>query len=316
MAGLLLTSIVFIAPLSHVAAIQFSHNSVQKIHGAMIDGSIANFQENNWPKKEKKSCKPAGKLYFAHVMKDGGESVNDYFQCLCEKHECSIVHSEGPVHYKAGVESCEPSICTSHGMVDERAENCGSSFKKAPVFTVMRSPVSRIVSLYHFHRDLGHDFCVKNTLWQVLQIVEAKVNGNTTEGLDHEWSEAMVDWYFANGETISLVYGDESQLAKLPAAMKGTMQSATGRDLIRAKEIVKGFTAIFLTDKLEEFPKLFGKSSLFFSWMEQGTCELGHVGAASNYPDPSKKEVELIEKLNWADIELYKYAKTLHNLIK
>lgn len=274
------------------------------------------------------NCVPPGLLKFAHVMKSGGLSVDAYLGCRCEREGCSISHHEGGDGIRGATDCGGPSVCTSHLPPYRMWEECAeqANFTQARVFTVLRDPVERVVSFYNYmkyarpeDRFPGYEPYKKRSLkevllsWGVEDLNLGQPNTNEEGGCvicSRQLSNAMVLRHFAT---------DASVVAQERWSITaGVRRPPTPTDMVfqleQAKKTLAKMDAVFLS--MNTFKEAFERRDLLHPEGKATItdCEVPVVNPTSKKERPTEEEIKLIEGLNWADIELYKYAKTLPNV--
>lgn len=249
-------------------------------------------------------------------MKDGGTSVDTYFNCLRQVYNFRILQQEGPNVRAWGEESCPIGFCQSHHPLAAKVEVCGPAFADSAGFTVLREPLSRAFSLFNFYKYnqkldilLDDDVSFLELLNRTYKCRNNQIGKPGKEPFCAAWNNELTSFYLApNPVTFLLAYGQRGD------SMLQIGHTATDDDLESAKRLLKGLDAVFLTENLGNWVSLFGKSGLPFS-DKAAQCELPHVLEADcDGPcpqTPSEEEAKLFAEMNHLDIELYNYAKTL-----
>eukprot|EP00927_Polykrikos_kofoidii_P019737 TRINITY_DN1924_c0_g1_i2.p1 TRINITY_DN1924_c0_g1~~TRINITY_DN1924_c0_g1_i2.p1 ORF type:complete len:367 (+),score=50.36 TRINITY_DN1924_c0_g1_i2:104-1102(+) len=270
-------------------------------------------------------CLAPGKLKFVHVMKTGGLSVDGYLWCRCEHEGCSTSHHEG-ADFIAGDTFCStPSVCTSHLPSYRMIEQCGD-FTSARVFTVLREPVSRVVSFYNYMRSPrpedgfpGYSPYKENNLTTIL-----RAWGETDLDLDQpkdphsggctvcagQLSNAMVLRHFASPDSMEA----RETWVKKAGVIQPPNAEAMVFQLEEAKKVIAGMDAIFVD--IGSFKEAFERNDLLLPGGGQtmSACDVPTANPTASKIDPVEEDISLIRQLNWADVELYNYALTLPTL--
>lgn len=181
---------------------------------------------------------------------------------------------------------------------------CGTAFSNSKIFTVLRNPVKRMWSYYNYVKHKKKDPFFQQDLSSILKNFQ-----NCKGPRCQEFNNSMVNRYFINSMTAELRDG----AVALNAEHSNTLQSVTRSDLEVAKKELRKYDAIFLYRDLDYFPELFKKSNLPMSQFA-GQCAFTGKNATmrnNKIPEPAR---DLIRTINWADIELFEYAKTLPNM--
>lgn len=285
------------------------------------------FDEVNVDAHDSGTCLAPGQLKFAHVMKTGGLSVDAYLWCRCESEGCSVSHHEGGDGV-GGDESCDkPSVCSSHAPPSRMYEQCGD-FSNARVFTVLRDPVERVVSFYNYMRSArpednypGYRPYKDNSLTDVLRSW-GKIDLDFGQPRVNEMGgcvicaaqlyNAMVLRHFATDKSLAEQEKWNISAGVLVAPSRLHMEF----QLAEAKKTLEHMDAIFLD--MSTFKEAFERNDLLHpdGKPTTSTCDIPVVNPTSDKVDPTEEDLQLIRELNWADIELYNYAKTLPNVRK
>eukprot|EP00927_Polykrikos_kofoidii_P067724 TRINITY_DN6316_c0_g1_i1.p1 TRINITY_DN6316_c0_g1~~TRINITY_DN6316_c0_g1_i1.p1 ORF type:complete len:357 (+),score=53.65 TRINITY_DN6316_c0_g1_i1:111-1073(+) len=285
-------------------------------NGSHSDGGGSVFTE---------TCMEPGKLKFVHVMKTGGISVDEYLWCRCKQEKCSVSRHEGRSSVM-GDTSCEqPSVCTSHSPPWQMYQECGD-FTKARVFTLLREPVSRVVSFYNYMRfprpeDSYPGYrpyqqmsltAVLNSWGKVdLNIDQPKASSNGGCVMcAAQLSNAMVLRHFASEASLAA----QSTWPIKAGVVVPPSETALRYQLAEAKKVLARMDAVFVD--VGTFKEAFERDDLLTPGraVTPTTCEVPLANPSPSKIDPTDSELELIRQLNWADEELYKYAQTLPNL--
>jgi hypothetical protein len=211
-------------------------------------------------------CYSGKKLYFLHVMKDGGTSIDTFFNCLREVYNFRVMQREGPTERIWGEESCPVGFCQSHHPLFKKEEVCGSEFSDSAGFTVLREPLSRAFSLYKYYK---YNQKISNlvdddvSFYELLNRTYKCTHGTASSGDEpfcFAWNNELTSYYFApNLMTTLLAYGQHAE------SMLQIGQRASGADLGTAKRLLQGLDAIFLTENFGTWISSFGRSGLPFS---------------------------------------------------
>lgn len=261
-------------------------------------------------------------MYFVHIMKDGGSSVDGYFECLATKLNFAVKHAEGSNNGLSGDQSCPAAFCTAHHSLDEKVDVCGSSFQDSAAFSILREPLSRIFSLINWYKYIrkapalqGVDEVTgeeKDFRWVIKRYYKCHVEGSS-DLLCSQLSNGMtLEYLTPNAATITLAHGAQAR------SMMHSMYQATLADLEAAKKSLKALDAVFFTEELDEWPALFGRSGLPFS-ESASVCELpfwNRCSGCEGYNNIDNETIQLATEMNALDIELYQYAKTLPNALE
>eukprot|EP00927_Polykrikos_kofoidii_P019736 TRINITY_DN1924_c0_g1_i1.p1 TRINITY_DN1924_c0_g1~~TRINITY_DN1924_c0_g1_i1.p1 ORF type:complete len:331 (+),score=45.99 TRINITY_DN1924_c0_g1_i1:105-1097(+) len=297
------------APFALRVAVQESHNRMLREGGVTLE----------------RKCLAPGKLKFVHVMKTGGLSVDGYLWCRCEHEGCSTSHHEGGDSIGGDTSCSTPTVCTSHLPSYRMFEQCGD-FTAARVFTVLREPVSRVVSFYNYMRFPrpqdgfpGYSPYQENNLTAVL-----RAWGNTDLNLHQPYdphlggctvcaaqlSNAMVLRHFVSPDSKAA----QETWVKKAGVIQPPNAEAMVFQLEEAKKVIAGMDAIFAD--LGTFKEAFERNDLLLPGGGQTTspCDVPTSNPTASKIDPVEEDIKLIKQLNWADIELYNYALTLPNL--
>lgn len=254
-------------------------------------------------------CYTDEKVYFVHVMKTGGSSVDEMFGCLGEENHFAVQYVEGPVNITTGDTTCPAAVCTAHQALADQTWICDAQFVDAPTFTLLRDPIDRIFSLFNYDKyELKEDFMENFANFGDL-LKSIKENP-----YDSAFRNNMVDMYFApNAVTLLLAHGVENAEMLVRSNYK-----ATEDDLTQAKNMLKKVNGIFFQDRMDTFEDDYKKSALPLADTlgNSKTCSLGNAKHADCEKDgcakePTDEEVELANELNSLDLELYAFAKTL-----
>eukprot|EP00927_Polykrikos_kofoidii_P056523 TRINITY_DN50627_c0_g1_i1.p1 TRINITY_DN50627_c0_g1~~TRINITY_DN50627_c0_g1_i1.p1 ORF type:complete len:333 (-),score=37.05 TRINITY_DN50627_c0_g1_i1:120-1118(-) len=285
-----------------------------------------NFQQG-FSKSGDAHCKPPGLLKFAHVMKSGGLAVDTYLGCRCEQEGCSVSHHEG-VDGMIGDPRCTvPSVCTSHHAPFRMWEECSkyANFTRGRVFTVLRDPVERVLSFYNYmkyprpgDRFPGYEPYQTRSLrevllsWGVVDLNIGQPNTNEKGGCvicARQISNAMVLRHFA---TMASVAAQESWI-KTGGILKPPTPAHMEYQLEQAKRTLSKMDAVFIG--MKSFKEAFEKQDLLHpeGRPTSTTCNVPTVNPTGTKETPTPEELNLIRSLNWADIELYNFAKALPN---
>eukprot|EP00927_Polykrikos_kofoidii_P055472 TRINITY_DN49720_c0_g1_i1.p1 TRINITY_DN49720_c0_g1~~TRINITY_DN49720_c0_g1_i1.p1 ORF type:complete len:331 (+),score=32.13 TRINITY_DN49720_c0_g1_i1:105-1097(+) len=267
-------------------------------------------------------CLAPGKLKFVHVMKSGGISVDAYLWCRCEHEVCSVSHHEG-ARAIGGVKSCEePSVCTSHLPAFQQWHHCGP-FMNAKTFTVLRDPVSRVLSFYNYMRFArpednypGYLPYQNNNLTYILKswgITDVDIGQpkETERGgcvvCAAQMSNAMVLRHFATRASMAA----QQNWNMTAGVLAPPSDQAMYFQLSEAKRTLTRMDAIFVD--MKSFKDAFERNDLLSAagGPTYSSCEVPVANPTATKVEATEEDIHLIKKLNWADIELYSFALTL-----
>lgn len=278
----------------------------------------------------KSKCVPAGTLKFAHVMKSGGLSVDAYLGCRCASEGCSISRHEGGDGVIGESECGGPSVCTSHQPPFRMWEECAkdANFSSGRIFTVLRDPIERVLSFFNYMKYPrpedhypGYPPYKTRSLKEVLlswSVVDLNINQPRTvaEGgcvmCAQQLSNAMVLRHFATNASMT---AQESW-----TLTAGVRRPATPADMMfqleQAKNTLSKMDAVFMS--MSTFKEAFEKQDLLNpdGNAVSTSCDVPVVNPTGTKEEATAEELDLIKTLNWADIELYKFAQTLPNTRK
>jgi len=253
-------------------------------------------------------CYTGEKVYFVHVMKTGGSSVDELFGCLGKEKNFAVQYVEGPVNITTGDTSCPAAVCTAHQALADQDWICDSEFQNASTFTMLREPIARTFSLFNYDK-----YELQRTDMEEFATFGDLLRNLEEHPYESAFSNNMVDFYFApNAVTLSLAHGDRAEVL-----MRSNYQATQG-DLETAKSMLKKVDAIFFNERMSTWQDDYKNSGLPLAEEVGGSssCWLGNSKKADCEKDGCAKEatdeeVELATKLNSLDIELYEFAKTL-----
>lgn len=301
----------------HRACTQLEH------HGYHAKNAPNFFEKASLTPRGDATCLPAGRLVFAHVMKTGGLAVDSFLNCRCsESNVCSVRHADGVVQ-TVGPAHCRsrPSICTMHRGVAEISTRCGPIFSKKPkIFTVIRDPVERVWSFYNYlkrwytpYQNMGITAVLENLGQDLNENLPTSQRCAFCKG---ELSNAMTLRYFCPDTALcmSMWQGDGLTTHKISKALN------------LSKQMLASMDAIFLTDDLHDLPALFDSARRLFPELTASVRNKAGCSTSSDVVNPTNYQVSLhthahpnfnaIARKNWADVELYRYAMLLPNLIR
>lgn len=266
-------------------------------------------------------CLPPGRLIFAHVMKTAGLSVDDYLKCRCVESHCSIARNEGSRGID-GDSRCPPAVCSAHYPVGEMGQICGRQFSNARVFTLLRDPVDRVVSLFHYVRTprpednwVGFVPYMNKSLEQVLVAYGKEDWNNWRRGPGYDCSfcakqlsNGMVLHHFASDRALAL----RSTWATTNGVLRVPRAKDLEEQLEEAKKVLERMDRIFFD--VRNFKDYFESDDLLTGGSSRSSCSFPHINPTKSFKaPPTERELQLIYDLNSADIELYEYAKKLPN---
>lgn len=270
-------------------------------------------------------------------MKTGGISVDDYFKCIAADSETipALLEDDGSegntglafeLHEghdgnknRFGASRCPISVCSAHRPVVLRERTCGRQFGNAKVVTVLREPVDRLFSFYNYIRSahnvwvpyqpyLRRSFGEVLRAWGKEDLNAGLADDKACHFCPKQLSNVMVLYSFVTQK--SLV-----DINAWPVAVDGSSRHpdhhALQSALAEAKQTLSGLEQIYFTEDLDSFPELFEASGILPP--PRTSCKIKHKNPTpyANQTRPSRAESERATELNWADVQLYSFAKTL-----
>eukprot|EP00927_Polykrikos_kofoidii_P014760 TRINITY_DN16510_c0_g1_i1.p1 TRINITY_DN16510_c0_g1~~TRINITY_DN16510_c0_g1_i1.p1 ORF type:complete len:320 (+),score=42.57 TRINITY_DN16510_c0_g1_i1:47-1006(+) len=292
---------------------------------ALLWAPLAGAVQSSRPAGHNASCPAHGQLIFAHVMKTGGIAVDDFFRCRADAEGFSVYRDDGPpeVRKPFGNTECETSVCTTHAPLVDAVNSCGKHFAGARAFTVMRDPVERVWSFYNYVKGNGYKPYQNRSLEHVLKHYW---NEDLNKGLPpserctfchHSLFNVMTLWNFVGPETWKVIQ-ECRKGKKLSDADRCVVQHGLLRKAVKeAKERIRNLEAVFFMEDLANFTHLYnGLDGLSLTRtpaakLQKLDCTIKHANPTKSKEVLSEEAAELIKVLNWADVELYRYAQQI-----
>jgi hypothetical protein len=234
-------------------------------------------------------------LIFLHIGKAGGSTLHDILQKQYEGVESYFTvggpnnDDYGKVGRLSEKEKSDIGIVRGH-------VNFGvhEFFQKTPVYiTMLRDPVDRIISAYYFAKiNKGH------SLHDQLVSGNWTLNDFVTKGSDSDNSQTRV--LIGSSDIYSFV---NKGMQRIPFG------ECTLEHLETAKRNLRSFAAVGLTERFNESIILYKR---ILGWDSPPVYIKQNVGICRPRKDDIPEEtLNLIEKYNELDIELYRYATEL-----
>ena len=285
-------------------------------------------------------------MVFLHVMKTGGEALDDRLSCACQKWKpgCSFIHNEGLDEWHIeGSRHCKDTVEDASGAWAVAASHVWMGLiqvgtPRTLLVTVLRHPTSRVWSFFRYLRRWYVPYQDADLLRHYEIIVNSSYYG--TPGANELW-KVQRECEFCAKELVNAMttvfanipfevdhapeYG-KYRLADTGFATKNVSTYCFSdspdrfKVLDAAKRMLIHVDVVGFTERLEEATNVILEQlwSLPPGGLPSSTCSLRHVNVSPqrsgllplpSIPD-SKTEAAILE-FNKLDMELYEFAAQL-----
>lgn len=260
-------------------------------------------------------------------------AMADYIECLCHYGEhCRVVRDAGPKFERLkgaslkreqgddATNSCQPKVCTTSSDFERVAWSgrCGSEYRDAPVFTMLREPILRVYSFY-MHMQRWYLPYRKQTLDEVLQAIGKK---DLNDGLPKEEMCRFCEAQLSNAMTLNYFCGlGAHECQRLQKQALNATPADMARALDAAKELMsKKLSTVFLEKNNKGFMDNFRAiPALLPAQRTEQQCRFqpGRLEPPLSIFSLPDQTVALITQRNAADMALYSHVlRSMGNVVR